>query len=75
MRHKFIIIFSSVLTCLTIFSDDTEEILVHKTVVEFDNGGMIKLGGGARSGTVVNTNTLKVQLNEGANSTHQEGSS
>lgn len=34
------------LTCLTVFSDDTEEVLVHETVMKFDNGGMVKLEGG-----------------------------
>ena len=59
------------LTCLTVFSDDTEEVLVHETVMKFDNGGMVKLeGGGGRErarnriiqvAMVVNTNTLKLQ--------------
>ena len=30
-------------TYLAVFSDDAEEILVHETVVEFDDGGMVQL--------------------------------
>ena len=30
-------------TCLAVFCDDAEEILVHETIVKLDNGGMVKL--------------------------------
>ena len=35
-------------THLTVLCDDAEEVFVHETVVEFDNGGMVQLHRGQR---------------------------